>query len=372
MKKDKLKIYLFAVSLLIILFLALFVLNSFSKIALAIFLVIFAIISKFLIKKKNKIPLYEKEVNWLMVGFTFIYMVILYLLGLYFGFYRSSSTFNFYTIYTFIIPFTLIIISSEYIRQKLINQKGKFIKAIVFIIMVLIDLIIYSSVYDIAKLDDALTLIGFIFFSSVSCNLLYNYITSRFSNKGIIIYRLVTVLYVYLIPYIPNIYIFLNSFIRMLYPYLIYLTLEYTYSKTNKKTGYVDNKKTLVGTSFTVIILTIIICLISCQFKYGILVIGTGSMTGTIDKGDIILYEKYDNKTIPKETVIVYEQNGNRIIHRVVDVISVDGTIRYYTKGDANKERDAGYITNKDIEGKVLFRIKYLGYLTLWTRDLFN
>lgn len=372
MKKDKIKIYLFSLSLIVILFLALFVSNSLSKKILALILVFFAFLSNILVKKKNKSFLYEKEVTWLMTGFTLIYIVALYLLGLYFGYYKSSSLFNLYTINNFIIPLSLIIISSEIIRKKIINLKGKYIKALVFIIMVLIDLIIYSSAYDVTKLDDALTLIGFIFFASISCNLLYNYITVRFSNKGVLIYRLVTILYIYFIPYIPNIYIFLNSFIRMLYPYLIYLVLEYTYAKTNKKTALKEKKKTVIGTTICMILLTLIICLISCQFKYGLLVIGTGSMTGTINRGDIILYEKYENEDLSLDTVIVFEQNGNKIIHRLKEVVSVDGSTRYFTKGDANPEMDAGYITKDQIQGTVKLRIKYLGYLTLWVRDLFK
>lgn len=372
MKKDKIKTYLFSLSLLIILFLALFVSNSFGKKTLAIFLVLFAILSKILFKKKQKQNLYQKEVTWLMLGFTYIYMVILYLLGIYFGYYKSSSLFNTYTIINFIIPLSLIIISSEIIRNSLINQKGKYIEIITFVIMVLIDLIVYSNVYDITNLEDVLTLLGFILFASISCNLLYNYINTRFSNKGILIYRLVTALYIYFIPYIPDIYIFLNSFIRLLYPYIIYLVLEYTYAKTNKKIALKDKNKTIIKTTASMTILTIIICLISCQFKYGLLVIGTGSMTGTIDKGDIILYESYDNDELSTQTIIVYEKNGDRIIHRIIDIESVDGTTRYYTKGDANQEQDEGYITIDQIKGKVKFRIRYLGYLTLWVRELFN
>jgi signal peptidase I len=158
----------------------------------------------------------------------------------------------------------------------------------------------------------------------------------------------------------------------MLYPYAIYLILEYTYAKTNKRTAYKDKNKTLIGTTISMVILTFIICLISCQFKYGLLVIGTGSMTGTIDRGDIILYEEYVSGDLPVETILVYEKNGNTIIHRLVNVLSVDGTTRYYTKGDANLAQDEGYITQKQIKGTVKFRIKYLGYLTLWVRDLFE
>ena len=43
--------------------------------------------------------------------------------------------------------------------------------------------------------------------------------------------------------------------------------------------------------------------------------------------------------------------------------------IRYYTKGDANKESDEGYIKRENILGKVNFRIPYIGYFTLWVND---
>ena len=79
MKKDKLKIYLFSLSLIVILFLALFVANSFTKYNLAITLVVFAVLSILSIKKKNRIPAYEKEVTYLMIGFTAIYMILLYI-----------------------------------------------------------------------------------------------------------------------------------------------------------------------------------------------------------------------------------------------------------------------------------------------------
>ena len=121
MKKDKLKIYLFSLSLLIILFLALFVSNSFSKKTLAIILVFFAFLSKVLVKKKNKISLYDKEVTWLMAGFTFIYIVILYLLGLYFGYYKATFRFNVSTIFNYIMPMAIIIITSEILRNILLQ-----------------------------------------------------------------------------------------------------------------------------------------------------------------------------------------------------------------------------------------------------------
>ena len=51
---------------------------------------------------------------------------------------------------------------------------------------------------------DFLALVGFISFASISCNLFYNYYSKRFGILGIIVYRMITILYVYIIPIIPN------------------------------------------------------------------------------------------------------------------------------------------------------------------------
>ena len=92
------------------------------------------------------------------------------------------------------------------------------------------------------------------------------------------------------------------------------------------------------------IIVLVIIMLVSCKFRYGALVIGSGSMTGTINKGDVIVYEdisvakKYRNQIkIPKEDIIVFIKNDKRIVHRVIDKRIVRGKEVYYTKGDANQ-----------------------------------
>ena len=113
--------------------------------------------------------------------------------------------------------------------------------------------------------------------------------------------------------------------------------------------------------------------LISCQFKYGILVIGSGSMTGAINKGDAIFFVQYDSKEkIEIGQVIIFNREGMQIVHRVVDIKNINGETRYTTKGDANQENDDGYITNEDITGICKFRIAYIGYPTIWIRDMFS
>ena len=372
MNRDKIKLYVLEILLLLVLFLALFVSNIFNRTVLAILLFVFAIITRIFIKRKKAASIYKKQVAWLMFGFSIIYIVVFYLLGLYFGYYRAPTTFGIATVIKFILPLATIIFSSELIRKTIIAQDSKLSKVLISISMILIDLIVYSGVYDITNMDDMLTVLGFIFFASIACNLLYNYITVRYSSTGVIIYRMITVLYVYLIPYIPDVFLFFRTFLRMLYPYIMYVVLEYTNSKTNYASQYKDRKKNTIWSSISLVITSIIIALISCQFRWGILVIGSGSMTGTIDKGDAVLFEKYDGEPIQVGQIIVFDYNGIQTIHRVIEIKRKDGELIYFTKGDFNKELDDGYITSKKIIGLIRLKIKYIGRPTLWFRSLFE
>ena len=80
----------------------------------------------------------------------------------------------------------------------------------------------------------------------------------------------------------------------MLYPYLIYLFLENTYSKRVKGITRKEKKQTIISNSILCVVIISAIMLISCQFRFGILVIGSESMTGTINVGDAVVYEQYE------------------------------------------------------------------------------
>lgn len=372
MNNDKIKIYTLELLLVIIVFFALFASNIFNRVVLSTILVIFMFITVISLKKRNILSIYNKHVTITMLILAIIYLGVFYIMGLYFGFTESSVKLSLWSVLNYIIPLSLIIISSEVIRNIFLAQKAKYAKAIIFFIMVMIDIIIYAGIYDITSLNGFLTVVGFILFASISCNLLYNYISSRFGLKSIITYRLITALYVYFIPIIPNVYIFFRSLFRMLYPYLIYLILESTYSKSNFAIAYKDKKKNILGVTIMVIIMTLITMLISCQFKYGILVVGSGSMTGTINKGDAVVFESYRGQKIKEGQVIVFESGNDKVIHRVVDIKNVNGENRYFTKGDANKNMDDNYITDKKIFGISIFKIKFIGYPTIWIKEIFS
>jgi signal peptidase len=68
----------------------------------------------------------------------------------------------------------------------------------------------------------------------------------------------------------------------------------------------------------------------------------------------------------------IFKKDNVQVVHRVVDIKKINNEIRYTTKGDANQKNDDGYITNQDITGICKFRIAYIGYPTIWIRDMFS
>ncbi len=91
------------------------------------------------------------------------------------------------------------------------------------------------------------------------------------------------------------------------------------------------------------------------------------SMEPNIMVYDIIVDLKVNNDSeLKKGDIITFYSNsintgGYTITHRIYDITEVDGEIRYVTKGDNNNNIDEGYITFKDIVGKVRLIIPDIG-----------
>ena len=259
-------------------------------------------------------------------------------------------------------------------RKIYIMQNERNITILAFIICVLIDILIYKNIYNLLENKDIVEKISFILATSVAYNLLYIYITKRYDIKANIYYKLITILYIYIIPYIPNINMFFYSVLNIIYPYIIYQVLEYTFTKDNMVIALTDKRKRIVSTGIIFTLAIILVMLISCQFKYGLIVVGSGSMTGVVNKGDMAFIERYDSKNdeINVGQIIVFKKNDIKIIHRVIEKIQSDGETKYITKGDVNPKRDEGYITDDDILAIYKYRIAYIGYPSIWLNETFN
>ena len=95
-------------------------------------------------------------------------------------------------------------------------------------------------------------------------------------------------------------------------------------------------------------------------FGYTFFEVATGSMTNTINIGDIVVVKV--NETFKENDIIVYKEENSFITHRVIKIDGQD----LITRGDANNSEDKP-IKSDQILGKVIYIIPKIG---IWRRVL--
>ena len=194
-----------------------------NKLFIAFLLFIIAVLLGLFIKGDKVVKIDKKKILRVMIVFSVLYLALFYMLGIYSGYMNSEHIFGIKTLFLYIVPIAIIIVATEYIRKKLLINDTLMSKTLVVIITTLIDVLLYINLYNSKSLESFLVLIGFITFASISSNMLYTYLCTRYGIKPIIAYKLITILYTYIIPIEPNVYVYFRTFVRMLFPLLIYL-----------------------------------------------------------------------------------------------------------------------------------------------------
>ena len=98
-----------------------------------------------------------------------------------------------------------------------------------------------------------------------------------------------------------------------------------------------------------------------------VFVVLSGSMEPTYHTGSLIYVKKVDPYTIQEGQPITFMMSETTVAtHRVVGIVpdEEDPTvIRFRTKGDANDTEDGGLVHYKNVIGRPVFSIPYLGYV---------
>ena len=332
-----------------------------------------AAVSYVFIKKRSILSMNKDQVLMIISAIAVAYLMLYYLTGLKFGFERNAYALKMGTFLSHCLPAAAIIVASEIFRYIIRSQDDRATDLMCYLSCVLAEMIAHSTAtVALSTFNNFMDLIAQAMFPAITANLVYHYLSKRYGFYPNIVYRAVTTLYLYLIPYTPAMASSLYAFVKLLVPLAIFIFIDSLYEK---KIRYALGKKSKLEIPITILAVTImlsIVMLVSNQFGHGMLVIATESMTGELNKGDAALFEKYDDQTIEEGRVIVFKDGKSMIVHRVDDIQIINGITRYYTKGDANEKRDAGFITDSNIIGIVNFKIPYVGYPTLWLRSLFS
>lgn len=356
-----------------VLLLAFFIPNQYgSRITTAVLLSVLALTAYVFVKKRSILSINKRQVLLLMSVSAVLYLIIFYISGFHFGFYPTSARFTPDKIFGYIVPIALIIAESEIYRAVTLAQNSRLATTLSYITCVAAEVLICANVSEITGFNKFMDVVGFVFFPAVTSNFFYHYIAKRYGATPNVVYRLIITLYPYVLPYAPAMPDSLRAFIVLILPLLIYAFLHVLFEPKKKFSAVKKRRVSIVITASILIFAGLFVMLISNQFRFGALVIATESMTGELNKGDAAVFEKCDGKDVSVGQVIVFEKNDSLVVHRVIDIKNINGSNQYFTQGDANDTPDIGFIQDNQIVGIVRFKIAYVGYPSIWLRELFK
>lgn len=303
-----------------------------------------------------------------------LYVLLTYLSGLYFGFLRNSYELSLKAIFINTYAIITIIVMEELIRWIVARSTKNSIKPLIIlnILYILVDIVLEYNSFSLSKSTFFIFITESVL-TSIARNTLATYITYKVSYVPSLIFRLFLSVYVYIVPIMPDYSHYITSVIGIVFPYLVYLSL-------NKLVKYMEHdrnhriRKSMWYINIPLgICLVFLVILVSGIFRYQIMAIGSGSMEPLVYRGDAVIFEKIsDDEEIHVGEIIVFKSGGKLVTHRVVDITNNRGIIRYVTKGDANKDNDNYPVAISDIEGKVKMKVKFIGLPTIWFQELIS
>ena len=375
MKKESNRILFVELLLFIISCLIFFLSKKFHMIFYSLILMIPLITNFILLGFKERKEVGYKDVLLNILIMVISYYLIIYILGYFIGFLKTSYNLSILSILSNVVPILIFIVVTELFRMTIVNKckyNSKLYIVLLVIILSFVELVTKGTLSSINNNSDILKFI-ITFLSILSKNILLTYIVYYSSVVNSIAYRIIMEVPLYIIPIIPNFGNYLNSIISILFPVLVLFVIrKELITKRDKIVNSredIKNRKIDKGiTIIIVIVLIVIIVLVSGITRFYALTVGSNSMDDTISMGDIVIVDKNRDK-YNENDIIAYKYKNKIIIHRIVNI--EDNYCQ--TKGDNNESLDEWKVSYDDIVGVVCFKIKYLGWPTIklnqWIMD---
>ena len=180
MSKVKKVLYTIITASLAALLIALFLPGEHSgRVTAAILLLPIAVTSALMIKKRSLLSMNKRQVLMLMSAIGVVYVMLLYLTGLGFGFYKNPYA-SVKSLYTYVLPISAIIISVEIYRWIIRAQESKIADVTSYITCVVADALIFGNIAYIVSFNRFMDFVGMTLFPSIIANLVYHYLSKRY------------------------------------------------------------------------------------------------------------------------------------------------------------------------------------------------
>lgn len=370
MKKSEKKLLALEI-FMIVLFLVNLLFLSADNYIIAMVIIVMFFISAFVLGYEDDRHRFKKDGILYAIIFSLIYEIFIYLSGLFVGFLRSGYSLDIISFFKNVLPFAMIIFTSEILRHEFLTkgEKKKVFYFLTLILFVLIDTSSNMFKYDVSSSRVVLEIICLVLIPSFAKNLLLTYWMKKFGILANVVYLSITSLLIFIVPIIPDFNKYLQAVIALIYPVILFFATR-KILKENPKVNGVANKTAskIVGIALFMFVLALV-ALTSGIFKYYFLTIGSGSMEKELYVGDVVIVKKLNSKELKEidvGTILVFRMQNKVIVHRVVEIKDDDGTLLIRTKGDNNEENDNWVVTENNLIGTTKYKIPFIGLPSIW------
>jgi len=374
MKKGYIRLIIFNLFVLFILFLNSYKINILSGYKIILFILLLTIFFKLRFGLEKDKHRYIKDILLETIIFLFVFFIFYYLFGILVGYTKPDNYYNFIGLKDFIIPGILYVISKEFLRYNMICKATGSKISMVIVVVTFIFLDVSQALYTtkFASNYDILTFLSLTFIPSISSNISLTYISSKVGYKPPILYALVMRLYRNLLPIIPNPTPYLYSIIMLLVPVVLSYRINIFFKATkDEELIRKKNKRKIKEIIIMLVPIVFIIYFVSGYFRFHAVAIASGSMVPSFYKGDIVIIDKkkVDLDTLKEGQVLAVRKGKILVIHRLYKKEKINNEYVLYTKGDANAFVDNFTSREEDVYGIVSYVLPYIGLPTVWFNE---
>lgn len=340
-----------------------------------IFWVILAFTLRILLGKSYEKKRLKKDIIQYTLIAILVYIIVYLISGIFVTFGENPYERTLVGVITNLWIFGTVIISREYIRYKLINnvyEKDKLkIGILILVVYAIIEFEIKQFFANEISLYLIMKQIGSRLIPILAKNALYTYIAIYSNYIPSILYEFTTSLFMWISPILPNSPWIMFAIIDTTIPIILFLYIRHI---KNKK-DIIKSRQDLINTDPRNIIPLVILIILGIWFAIGIfpikpVAIASGSMKEELCIGDVAIIKKCNSNDIIEGDIIEYQMEGFAVVHRVVKKVQKNGEFYFTTKGDNNNQEDSELVREDQLIGKVIFKIKYIGYPAIWLHIL--
>ena len=305
---------------------------------------------------------------WMLVAGV-LYMLSYFASGFVDGFGKTLFDVSFRGVTLNIVHFGTIIFFKEYIRYHLINSVQKkfslYFGIAIVAVYSLMDINIVSLISQKGVENIIIYLCSYVFpVIAFHAFLTLGAYLAGFGATAI--YALVVKVPLWILPILPNPQWITLMLIGTCIPIIGMIVLSNTHrSKTVRGRKRMDKEENPYSLLLVATLVVAMAWFALRIFPVYPTVIASNSMYPYISRGDMVIARRESYDELQVDDIIEYQLENIRVVHRIIEIVHLDGDDFLVTKGDANHIEDAFMVSREQYLGTVKTVVPYIGYPSL-------